>query len=143
MSIERATLTAESRALMVGDPESARYITLDMDNREEFALAIKEGLRARSRTAIRIYAEMCKFVGTQVQQINALFVDLGVRDKSEIARALDLMRSGQHITAEEFRESCVTGLRMLFAEHPEWRASVLASLSSGAEVIEHKNGDAK
>ncbi len=71
-------------------------------------------------------------------QITALYVELGVRDKSELSRALDLSRAGQNLSLEECREEALELLRIVLQQKPEWRTQIVARLDgiSTAEVVE-------
>lgn len=73
-------------------------------------------------------------------QVNALFVTLGVRDEAELQRAVGLAKSGRDVSPEAFRDEVFQGLRFLLSEHPEWRQDALHVIE-GASYAEVLNGN--
>ena len=67
-------------------------------------------------------------------QVQAMFINLGVSGEPELQRAVQLARAGSQVTLEAFGEELVTSVRFLLRERPEWRSNLLAAFSeSGAE----------
>lgn len=100
-------------------------------------------LKAGKRDAQRLYLEVLRIVGPQPQVaiiLNQWLAEFGVRDKSEIVRALELTRNGSNMSVEECELEAVALLRYVFAEKPERRFAVLSALA-GREIA-HENGHA-
>jgi hypothetical protein len=73
-------------------------------------------------------------------QVNALFVNLGVRNEGEIRSALDLARAGREVSLDDCEQDGVALLLMVLAERPERRISILTALAGGVGS-EGPNGD--
>ena len=52
-------------------------------------------------------------------QVNAVFIELGVSGKDEIQRALELTRQGRESSPLEFLEDCLAGVELCLQRHPE------------------------
>lgn len=52
-------------------------------------------------------------------QVNALFLNLGVRDEAELRRRIDLTREVENVTPEEILETALETLQVVFHKQPE------------------------
>jgi len=102
---------------------------------------VAQNLLATARE-LRPYHELLGRVSGEIAsaQIQALFVNLGVRDEIDLRAKVDLARAAENPTLEECREEAIALLRFCFSERPEWRTGVLAALESHAEVAPSGNG---
>lgn len=87
-----------------------------------------------------LYGKASKELGSD--QVNAVFVNLGVRNEDEARRLIQTARSGRDVSAEAFKGELTQGIRFLLAEHPEFREDVERAVRSAsfAEVV---NGNGK
>ena len=84
------------------------------------------------------YAKINKELGSD--QVNAFFIELGVRDDREIRGALDLARSSRDIPLPDFLEDCLSGAEMALSQMPEKRQYALQRL--GGKMLQETNGGA-
>lgn len=61
-------------------------------------------------------------------QISALFVELGVRDASELRGALATVRTSEAAALDDVEREAVDALRLVIAEHPERASRIVSAL---------------
>lgn len=92
--------------------------------------------------AIRAWLEAAGAVGSMQQIVVHMNQSLGVSDEHELKELVESgkklrdMADTDNVNMADYMADAVECLKLVFVEHPEWRAGVLKDLSSGAEVVD-------
>lgn len=88
----------------------------------------------RLDASIRTYGLLRREIVPGGQQVNNLFVTLGVRDESELKRRLDMTRGLENVTLDEAFNQGLALLDLVLSEEPERRHEVLRHLERKSYV---------
>jgi hypothetical protein len=114
-------------------------------NREKAIQKLSEALERGEPWVLSKWLEAAGVIGQQQMiQVN-LYNSLGVDSQEELieliqkGRKIQRLEGDQETSLEEYQESAIELLQMVWNEHPEWKEKALKRLSSGV-VMPSRNG---
>lgn len=108
----------EMKALEAYDPETFRKELDTPERRKRWLAQLDKGIDNNERHWVRMYAESMKLIGQQPQVMIAIYQELGVDSKDELARLVEYGQRVEGMSEREQMTLCEQALVEYYRKHP-------------------------
>lgn len=108
------------------------WIAQDEELARDYYEALKEGVRQRDRTMVRLYSEVMKLVGEERSVVVTVLHQLGVPTMDELERMVQTHKDAEGVTSEQRAAICADYLELYLNTNPQERAAYVRRF--GGEV---------
>lgn len=115
-------------------PERLAQALADPKLEDEWLDALKHRLKNRERDAVRIYAELRKWIGTGPQLALLTYIKIGAQSEDDARARIGVTREWESMTDAERARSCVQFLLDLVQHDPTLRAELKPLFSAAEEA---------
>lgn len=138
---KRREYAAQVRELVERAGDTVRAGLAGEETVREYVEAIKAGVRARSRTEMRLYAEVMKLLGEERKLVVEFVHSLGASGESELRRIVEAYKSAGEADTLTAIERMTTALEAMLPMHEEHRGMVIRRLGGYLPVSAYEPMD--